>query len=172
MPGGLDPLQYRRLRDLLRPDRLEPRNRAAIGKMGIPEMMRRGYPSTVATGSIAAGGTLGILIPPSVTMIVYGISTETSIGRLFLAGVVPGIMLTAMFMAGRSSTPSGAVSVSTILGSGSPLRTDPHFRRRYAVRLHYRRGDVCALWWRGDTFRSGGRGGSSHPHRGRSSSTG
>jgi tripartite ATP-independent transporter DctM subunit len=76
-----------------------PATAAAIGKMGIPEMMRRGYPASVATGSIAAGGTLGILIPPSVTMIVYGISTETSIGRLFLAGVLPGAMLTAMFMA-------------------------------------------------------------------------
>jgi C4-dicarboxylate transporter, DctM subunit len=76
-----------------------PATAAAIGKMGIPEMMKRGYPSTVATGSIAAGGTLGILIPPSVTMIVYGIATETSIGRLFLAGVIPGLMLTAMFMA-------------------------------------------------------------------------
>jgi tripartite ATP-independent transporter DctM subunit len=76
-----------------------PATCAAIGKMGIPEMMRRGYPASVATGSIAAGGTLGILIPPSVTMIVYGIATETSIGRLFLAGVMPGLMLTAMFMA-------------------------------------------------------------------------
>jgi tripartite ATP-independent transporter DctM subunit len=66
--------------------------------MGIPEMLRRGYPTSVATGSIAAGGTLGILIPPSVTLIVYGIATETSIGRLFMAGVVPGIMLTIMFM--------------------------------------------------------------------------
>jgi len=76
-----------------------PATCAAIGKMGIPEMMNRGYPSSVATGSICAGGTLGILIPPSVTMIVYGIATETSIGRLFLAGVMPGVMLTAMFMA-------------------------------------------------------------------------
>lgn len=75
-----------------------PATCAAIGKMGIPEMTRRGYPESVAAGSIAAGGTLGILIPPSVTMIVYGISTETSIGRLFLAGVIPGIMLTIMFM--------------------------------------------------------------------------
>ncbi len=75
-----------------------PATCAAIGKMGIPEMMGRGYPSAVACGSIAAGGTLGILIPPSVTLIVYGIATETSIGRLFLAGVVPGLMLTAMFM--------------------------------------------------------------------------
>ncbi|ALA19320.1 MULTISPECIES: TRAP transporter large permease [unclassified Chelatococcus] len=76
-----------------------PATCAAIGKMGIPEMMKRGYPASVATGSICAGGTLGILIPPSVTMIVYGIATETSIGRLFLAGVLPGLMLTAMFMA-------------------------------------------------------------------------
>jgi len=76
-----------------------PATCAAIGKMGIPEMLNRGYPNSVATGSIAAGGTLGILIPPSVTLIVYGISTETSIGRLFMAGVLPGIMLTAMFMA-------------------------------------------------------------------------
>jgi tripartite ATP-independent transporter DctM subunit len=71
---------------------------AAIGKMGIPEMRRRGYPDDVATGSICAGGTLGILIPPSITLILYGIATETSIGRLFLAGVLPGVMLTALFM--------------------------------------------------------------------------
>ena len=63
---------------------------AAIGKMGIPEMRKRGYPDEIATGSICAGGTLGILIPPSITFILYGIATETSIGRLFLAGVMPG----------------------------------------------------------------------------------
>ena len=71
---------------------------AAIGRMGIPEMRRRGYPDDVATGSICAGGTLGILIPPSVTFILYGIATETSIGRLFLAGVMPGLLLTALFI--------------------------------------------------------------------------
>ena len=75
-----------------------PATCAAIGKMGIPEMLKRGYPEGIATGSIAAGGTLGILIPPSVTMIVYGIATETSIGRLFLAGVIPGLMLVSLFM--------------------------------------------------------------------------
>ena len=75
-----------------------PATCAAIGKMGIPEMRQRGYPADLATGAIAAGGTLGILIPPSITMIVYGISTETSIGRLFIAGVLPGLMLTALFM--------------------------------------------------------------------------
>jgi len=71
---------------------------AAIGKMGIPEMRRRGYPDDIATGSICAGGTLGILIPPSITFILYGIATETSIGRLFLAGVLPGVLLTGLFM--------------------------------------------------------------------------
>ncbi|MGH1542430.1 MAG: TRAP transporter large permease [Arenicella sp.] len=75
-----------------------PATCAAIGKMGIPEMRKRGYPDTVASGSIAAGGTLGILIPPSVTMIIYGIATETSIGRLFLCGVIPGLLLVTLFM--------------------------------------------------------------------------
>ena len=76
-----------------------PATCAAIGKMGIPEMRKRGYDADLATGAIAAGGTLGILIPPSITMILYGIASETSIGRLFLAGVIPGLLLTALFMA-------------------------------------------------------------------------
>jgi C4-dicarboxylate transporter DctM subunit len=76
-----------------------PATCAAIGKMGVPEMRKRGYPAGVATGSICAGGTLGILIPPSITLIVYGIATETSIGRLFAAGFLPGLMLTVLFIA-------------------------------------------------------------------------
>lgn len=76
-----------------------PATCAAIGKMGIPEMRKRGYSAELATGAIAAGGTLGILIPPSVTMILYGIASETSIGKLFLAGVFPGLLLTGLFMA-------------------------------------------------------------------------
>ncbi len=76
-----------------------PATCAAIGKLGIPEMRKRGYPAGLACGSIAAGGTLGILIPPSITLIVYGIATETSIGRLFMAGIIPGIMLVLMFIA-------------------------------------------------------------------------
>src|SRR5210317_1011928 len=75
-----------------------PATCAAIGKMGIPEMRERGYPKEISAGTIAAGGTLGILIPPSITMIVYGISTETSIGQLFMAGIFPGLMLTGLFM--------------------------------------------------------------------------
>ncbi|MEO6408898.1 MAG: TRAP transporter large permease [Burkholderiaceae bacterium] len=76
-----------------------PATCAAIGKMGIPEMRKRGYDADLATGAIAAGGTLGILIPPSVTMILYGIASETSIGRLFIAGILPGLMLVVLFMA-------------------------------------------------------------------------
>ena len=74
-----------------------PATAAAIGKVGVPEMLKRGVRPSLATGAIAAGGTLGILIPPSVTMILYGVVTETSIGRLFMAGVVPGVLLTALF---------------------------------------------------------------------------
>ncbi|MDH4114680.1 MAG: TRAP transporter large permease [Burkholderiaceae bacterium] len=74
-----------------------PATAAAIGKAGVPEMIKRGVSPAMATGSICAGGTLGILIPPSITMILYGLVTETSIGRLFLAGVVPGVLLVLMF---------------------------------------------------------------------------
>jgi C4-dicarboxylate transporter DctM subunit len=74
-----------------------PATAAAIGKAGVPEMLKRGIPVRLATGSVCAGGTLGILIPPSITMILYGLTTETSIGRLFLAGVIPGLMLVGMF---------------------------------------------------------------------------
>ena len=76
-----------------------PATCAAIGKMGVPEMRKRGYPDGLATGAIAAGGTLGILIPPSITMIIYGVTTGTSIGRLFIAGIVPGIMLVIILSA-------------------------------------------------------------------------
>ena len=74
-----------------------PATCAAIGTRGIPEMRKRGYSDQIATGTIAAGGTLGVLIPPSIVLIVYGIATGTSIGRLFLCGLVPGFMLAGMF---------------------------------------------------------------------------
>jgi C4-dicarboxylate transporter DctM subunit len=73
-----------------------PATAAAIGGIGIPEMRRRGYSPALATGLIAHGGTFGILIPPSVTMILYGVATETSIGKCFIAGVIPGILLVLM----------------------------------------------------------------------------
>ena len=64
---------------------------ATMGRIALPEMKKRGYDDKLATGTIAAAGTLGILIPPSTVLIVYGILTEESIGKLFIAGVVPGI---------------------------------------------------------------------------------
>ena len=74
-----------------------PATCSAIGSSGIPEMRKRGYSARLAAGLIAAGGTLGILIPPSLTLILYGLATEQSIGKLFMAGVGPGLMLTALF---------------------------------------------------------------------------
>ena len=69
-----------------------PATAAAIGGIGIPEMRRRGYPPSLACGLIAHAGTFGILIPPSITMILYGIATETSIGKCFIAGILPGLL--------------------------------------------------------------------------------
>ena len=71
---------------------------ATIGQVALPEMRRYRYSNRLATGVVAAGGTLGILIPPSAGMVVYAILTEQSIGRLFLAGVLPGLLLTGIFL--------------------------------------------------------------------------
>jgi tripartite ATP-independent transporter DctM subunit len=70
---------------------------ATIGKMTLPELKKRGYPDEIAIGSLAGAGTLGLLIPPSIIMIVYGVAANVSIAKLFLAGVVPGLMLAALF---------------------------------------------------------------------------
>ncbi len=72
---------------------------AAMGRVSLPEMKRYSYDDSLATGSVAAAGSLGILIPPSTIFIVYGILTEQSIGKLFIAGVFPGILLATLFMA-------------------------------------------------------------------------
>ena len=74
-----------------------PATCSAIGSAGIPEMRRRGYSPGFAAGIIAAGGTLGILLPPSVTMILYAVASEQSLGRLFLAGIGPGLLLVSLF---------------------------------------------------------------------------
>jgi C4-dicarboxylate transporter DctM subunit len=74
-----------------------PATAAAIGGAAIPEMKKRGYSNAVATGAIVAGGTLGILIPPSVTLILYGVAVEQSIGKLFIGGIIPGLLLTALY---------------------------------------------------------------------------
>lgn len=71
---------------------------ATIGSVAYPQLKKRGYNAKLSAGSLAAGGTLGILIPPSLAMIVYGSFTDTSVAKLFMAGVIPGLLLTAMFM--------------------------------------------------------------------------
>ena len=70
---------------------------ATIGKMSLPELKKRGYPDDIAIGSLAGAGTLGLLIPPSIIMIVYGVSADVSISKLFIAGVLPGILLALLF---------------------------------------------------------------------------
>jgi tripartite ATP-independent transporter DctM subunit len=74
-----------------------PATCSAIGSAGIPEMRKRGYSPGFAAGIIAAGGTLGILLPPSIVMILYAVAAEQSLGRLFLAGIGPGLLLVALF---------------------------------------------------------------------------
>lgn len=71
---------------------------ATMGTIAIPEMKRYNYGERLAAGSVAAGGSLGSLIPPSVVLIVYGIATQQSIGKLFIAGIVPGVIITLLFM--------------------------------------------------------------------------
>jgi C4-dicarboxylate transporter, DctM subunit len=71
---------------------------ATVGTVALPSLQKRGYSMRASLGSLAAGGTLGILIPPSVNLIVYGSLTNTSIGKLFIAGIIPGLLLTACFM--------------------------------------------------------------------------
>ena len=84
---------------------------ATIGTVALPSLHERGYSMRASLGSLAAGGTLGILIPPSVNMIVYGSLTNNSIGKLFIAGIIPGLLLTACFMVyiAVSSVASGKV---------------------------------------------------------------
>jgi C4-dicarboxylate transporter, DctM subunit len=86
---------------------------ATIGTVALPSLHKRGYSMRQSLGSLAAGGTLGILIPPSVNMIVYGSLTNNSIGKLFIAGIIPGLLLTAFFMLW--------IYVSNVLG-GNPMR--------------------------------------------------
>src|SRR3989441_7123357 len=70
---------------------------ATIGKMTLPELAKRGYPEDKVIGTLAGAGTLGLLIPPSIIMIVYGVSANVSIAQLFIAGVIPGLVLAALF---------------------------------------------------------------------------
>jgi len=71
---------------------------ATIGKMALPELKKRGYPDSISIGTLAGAGTLGLLIPPSIIMIVYGVTANVSIAKLFIAGVFPGLILAGLFM--------------------------------------------------------------------------
>jgi tripartite ATP-independent transporter DctM subunit len=93
---------------------------ATIGTVALPALRERGYSERLSLGSIVAGGTLGILIPPSVNMIIYGAMTDTSIGRLFAAGVIPGLLLALAFMGLIF-----AISVSKGATSARELRSPP-----------------------------------------------
>jgi C4-dicarboxylate transporter, DctM subunit len=69
-----------------------------VGKMSVPELLRRNYPANMVIGTLAGAGTLGLLIPPSIILIIYGVSVNESIAKLFIAGILPGLMLAALFM--------------------------------------------------------------------------
>ena len=87
---------------------------ATIGKMTLPELKRRGYPEDITIGTLAGAGTLGLLIPPSIIMIVYGVSANVSIAELFIAGVLPGVLLAALF--------SGYIVIWALLNPGKVPR--------------------------------------------------
>lgn len=93
-----------------------PATAATMGAVSLPEMRRYKYSSSLATGCIAAAGSLGILIPPSVILVIYGILTEQSIGKLFAAGILPGILLAALFMI----VISVSTSLNPALGPSAP----------------------------------------------------
>jgi tripartite ATP-independent transporter DctM subunit len=99
---------------------------ATIGKMSLPELAKRGYPQDITIGSLAGAGTLGLLIPPSIIMIVYGVAADVSIAKLFIAGVVPGLLLAGLF--------SGYLIVWALFNPGKVPR--PDHRMNLREKLH------------------------------------
>lgn len=100
----------------------------AIGSVAIPEMRKRGYDMSVTAGTLAAGGTLGILIPPSIPFIIYGSTVGESVGRLFAAGMVPGLLLTLLFMlflGVQAKLRPGLAPAPEGVTAGSKLRSIP-----------------------------------------------
>src|SRR5207237_9137470 len=89
---------------------------ANIAKVALPELKRRGYDEKTSLGSLAAAGTLGILLPPSIIMVVYAVAAEVSIIKVFLAGFIPGFVLTALF--------SGYIVVWALANPAKPPRED------------------------------------------------
>lgn len=102
---------------------------ATIGKMTIPELTRRGYPQDQIIGTLAGAGTLGLLIPPSIIMIVYGVAADTSISKLFIAGILPGILLAALFM--------GYIAIWALLHPDQIPQADE--RLNFAQKIHQSR---------------------------------
>ncbi len=101
---------------------------ATISTVALPSLLKRGYPMRASLGSIAAGGTLGILIPPSVNMIIYGSLTSNSIGKLFIAGIIPGLLLTGSFML--------YIAITSLL-SGNAMREEKvSFQDKLKVSVH------------------------------------
>ncbi len=99
---------------------------ATIGKMTLPELKKRGYPDDQVIGTLAGAGTLGLLIPPSIIMIVYGVAADQSISRLFMAGVLPGIMLATLF--------SGYIAIWSLMNPGKiPAATQSY---TFMQRIH------------------------------------
>ncbi|MBK7794058.1 MAG: TRAP transporter large permease subunit [Betaproteobacteria bacterium] len=108
---------------------------ATIGKMTLPELKARGYPEGMTIGTLAGAGTLGLLIPPSIIMIVYGVTAEVSISQLFIAGVIPGILLAVLF--------SGYIVVWSLLHPGAiPAATE---RTTLAQKVHASRHLIPVL---------------------------
>ena len=103
---------------------------ATIGKMTLPELGSRGYPRDITIGSLAGAGTLGLLIPPSIIMIVYGVSADVSIAKLFIAGVLPGILLAALFsgylMAWALMNPGKVPRPDRVMSLGERLHESRH----------------------------------------------
>ena len=101
---------------------------ATVGTVALPSLQARKYPMPQALGSLAAGGTLGILIPPSINMIIYGSLTENSIGKLFIAGIIPGLLLTGFFML--------YILVNSYISKDVPREELPPMKERVAQLVH------------------------------------
>ena len=130
---------------------------ASIGGVALPQLIRRRYNRALAAGSLAAGGTLGILIPPSFPMIIYGTFTETSVPKLFIAGIIPGLIMTALFMiyiaihamivpvGGAEGGRPALASRGRQRGSGGAAVLRPHSGdgRRPVLRVDHHDGSSC-----------------------------
>ena len=90
---------------------------ATVGKMSIPELRKRKYPEKILLGSLAGSGTLGLLIPPSIILIIYGVTVQESIAKLFIAGIIPGIMIALIFMHLYGEEDSGILTVTALFPS-------------------------------------------------------